>query len=284
MSVDTRVARTVSGLRTDVSQFRDARATVALVPTMGALHAGHLALVRRAKELADRVIVSVFVNPAQFAPNEDFSTYPRTWDADLAALTAAAVDLVWAPAPVTEMYPEGFTTKIVPGGPAQVGLEDSFRPHFFAGVATVVSKLLIQSLPDFAMFGEKDYQQLRVVTRMARDLDIPTRIVGVPTMREPDGLAMSSRNVYLSPQERAVAPTLHRVLRECAVGIKNGDPIEAVLAKGRAEIAGRGFRLDYLEVRDAETLEPVERPGGPLRILVAAKLGSTRLIDNIGVD
>ncbi len=179
---------------------------------MGALHAGHLALVRSARRRAGHVVVSIFVNPAQFAPNEDFATYPRTWEADLAALAKLRIDAIWAPS-VATMYPDGFDTRIAPGGPALAGLEDKFRPHFFGGVCTVVAKLLLQVQPDFATFGEKDYQQLQVVTAMARDLDIPVKIVGVPTVRETDGLAMSSRNAYLSAEERAAAPTLHRVLQ-----------------------------------------------------------------------
>ena len=182
---------------------------------MGALHAGHLALVRLAQRRADRVIVSIFVNPAQFAPHEDLNTYPRTLPADLAALAALKTDLVWSPT-VATMYPAGFATQIVPDGPAKAGLEDAFRPHFFAGVATVVAKLLIQCAPDIAVFGEKDYQQLKVVTQMARDLDLPTRIVGAPVVREADGLALSSRNRNLTPRERDAAPTLHRVLAACA--------------------------------------------------------------------
>jgi pantoate--beta-alanine ligase len=250
---------------------------------MGALHAGHLALVRTAKRRCDRVIVSIFVNPAQFAPNEDFSSYPRTWDTDVAALSQMAVDAIWAPA-VAVMYPEGFATRIAPGGPALAGLEDKFRPHFFGGVCTVVAKLLLQTAPDVATFGEKDYQQLKVVTAMARDLDISTRIAGVPTVREKDGLALSSRNAYLSAGERATAPTLHRVLKECAAHIEAGQEIVDVLAVGRAKIERDGFVVDYLEARHADTLAPVQsRKDGPIRLLVAAKLGRTRLIDNIGV-
>lgn len=284
MAGDVQVARTVSELRERVRDLRTANHTIALVPTMGALHEGHLSLVRAGRKMADRVVVSIFVNPAQFAPTEDFSTYPRTWDADLAALAEMKADLVWSPSPAAEMYPAGFATQVLVGGPAQVGLEDAFRPHFFGGVATVVAKLLIQALPDIALFGEKDYQQLRVVTQMAKDLDIPCRIVGVPTVREPDGLAMSSRNVYLSAQERAVAPTLYRVISQCADEIKSGKPIAAVLQHGREAIASAGFRLDYLEARHAGTLEPVSSPqNGPVRLLVAAKLGNTRLIDNAPV-
>src|SRR5262245_48382410 len=208
-----RVVRTVPTLRSAVAQWRKRGERIALVPTMGALHAGHLALVRAARRRARRVVVSIFVNPAQFAPHEDFGSYPRTLKTDLAALTKLRVDLVWAP-DADEMYPDGFATRIVPEGPANVGLEDAFRPHFFGGVATVVAKLLLQVAPQFAMFGEKDFQQLKVVTAMARDLDIPVKIVGVPTVRERDGLAMSSRNAYLSARERAIAPTLHRVLKD----------------------------------------------------------------------
>lgn len=284
MRGDVQVARTISALRERVRDLRAGEHTIALVPTMGALHEGHLSLVRAGRKMADRVLVSIFVNPAQFAPTEDFSTYPRTWEADLAALAQARADLVWAPAPAAEMYPAGFATQVFVGGPAQAGLEDSFRPHFFGGVATVVAKLLIQALPDIALFGEKDYQQLRVVTQMAKDLDIPCRIVGAPTVREPDGLAMSSRNVYLSAQERAVAPTLYRVLSQCADAIKSGKPIEQVLREGRKRIEAAGFRLDYLEARHAETLAPLSTvQDGPIRLLVAAKLGTTRLIDNVPV-
>lgn len=278
-----RVLRTLSAMRAWSAQVRGKRETVALVPTMGALHAGHLALVRLAKRRADRVVVSIFVNPAQFAPNEDFSSYPRTWDADIAALSELSVDAIWAPG-VATMYPDGFATKIAPGGPALAGLEDKFRPHFFGGVCTVVAKLLLQVASDFATFGEKDYQQLKVVTAMARDLDIPTKIVGLPTVREKDGLAMSSRNAYLSADERAAAPTLHRVLKECAARLKAGQPLATTLGEGEAEIESASFAVDYFEARHAETLTKVASlADGPVRLLVAAKIGRTRLIDNIGV-
>ena len=278
-----RVLRTLSAMCAWSAQVRGKRETVALVPTMGALHAGHLALVRLAKRRADRVVVSIFVNPAQFAPNEDFSSYPRTWDADIAALSELSVDAIWAPG-VATMYPDGFATKIAPGGPALAGLEDKFRPHFFGGVCTVVAKLLLQVAPDFATFGEKDYQQLKVVTAMARDLDIPTKIVGLPTVREKDGLAMSSRNAYLSADERAAAPTLHRVLKECAARLKAGQPLATTLGEGEAEIERASFTVDYFEARHAETLTKVASlADGPVRFLVAAKIGRTRLIDNIGV-
>ena len=274
----------VKALRRAVARFRDAGETVALVPTMGALHAGHISLVELARRKADRVVVSIFVNPTQFAPTEDFSTYPRTFDDDVAKLGDAAADLVWAPATVMEMYPEGFATRIAPEGPALAGLEDKFRPHFFGGVATVVSKLFIQAMPDVAVFGEKDYQQLRVVTRMARDLDLPIKVIGARTVREKDGLAMSSRNVYLSAAERAAAPVLYRAMTECAAKIRAGRPLGATLAQGRKTIERAGFVLDYLEARHAETLAPVARAKDvPVRLLVAARIGKTRLIDNIGV-
>jgi pantoate--beta-alanine ligase len=222
------VVRSVPALRKVVSRYRAKGETVALVPTMGALHDGHLSLVRAARKRAKRVIVSIFVNPAQFSPSEDFKTYPRNLAADLALLAALKADLVWAPT-VAAMYPGGFSTKIAPGGPAIVGLEDKFRLHFFGGVATVVSKLFVQTTPDYAMFGEKDYQQLKVVTRMARDLDLPLRVVGVPTVRERDGLAMSSRNAYLSPADRKVAPLLHRTLNDTAAAIRSGMPCQGEL-------------------------------------------------------
>ena len=277
------VIRRIAPLRAWISRARGKGETVALVPTMGALHSGHLALVRLARRRADRVVVSIFVNPAQFAPNEDFSNYPRTWDADIEALSGLSVDAVWAPSAAT-MYPDGFATRIVPGGPALAGLEDKFRPHFFGGVCTVVTKLLLQVSPDFATFGQKDYQQLKVVVAMAHDLDIATKIIGVPTVREKDGLAMSSRNAYLSTDERAVAPTLYRVLTECAARLKAGRPLAATLRDGQAQIERAGFAVDYFEARHAETLTPIMTLAeGPVRLLVAAKLGRTRLIDNIGI-
>lgn len=284
MAQQSRVTRTLPALRRAVRDFRGSGDQIALVPTMGALHQGHLALVRAARKHADRVVVSIFVNPTQFAPHEDLASYPRTFDADLAALAGEQADLVWAPNP-EEMYPTGFATRIAPEGAAVAGLEDKFRPHFFGGVATVVAKLLIQVLPDVAIFGEKDFQQLKVVTRLAADLDLPISIVGVPTIREPDGLALSSRNAYLSPAERAQAPLLHRVLQGCAQAIIGGEPIDDALARGRAAISAGGFALDYLEARHAETLAPIHsRDDGPIRLLVAAKIGRTRLIDNIAVE
>jgi pantoate--beta-alanine ligase len=278
-----RVIRALPKLRRVIADWRTRQKTIALVPTMGALHAGHFALVNRAKRHADRVIVSIFVNPSQFAPNEDLSAYPRTFAADLAALTKLNVDVAWAPS-VATMYPDGFATQIVPEGAATAGLEDAFRPHFFAGVATVVAKLLIQCEPDVAMFGEKDYQQLKVVGRLVRDLGLKTRIVGVRTKRETGGLALSSRNRYLSATEHTAAPILYRMLKQCAGEIAAGKPIDEALERGRAAIAGAGFALDYLEARHAETLAPVaSAKHGPIRLLAAARIGKTRLIDNVGV-
>jgi pantoate--beta-alanine ligase len=283
MSRSPMIARTMPALRRALESLRARKATVALVPTMGALHDGHLSLVRLAKRRAARVVVSIFVNPAQFAPTEDFSSYPRTWKSDVAKLAAAEVDLIWNPA-VKTMYPDGFATRILTEGPATAGLEDRFRPHFFGGVTTVVGKLFTQCRPDFAMFGEKDFQQLRVVARMARDLDLDVRVVGSPTVRERDGLAMSSRNVYLSPQERRAAPALYRAMRDSARRMRGGSDIGAVLAGAAELIAAAGFRLDYLEVRHAETLAPVASvKGQPARLLVAARIGKTRLIDNVAV-
>ncbi len=277
-----RIIRALPALKRALADYRARHRTIALVPTMGALHSGHLALVRSAQRRADRVIVSIFINPTQFAPNEDLKTYPRTFTADLAALRRARAELVWSP-DVKTMYPDGFALRIVPDGAATVGLEDRFRPHFFAGVATVVAKLLIQCEPDFAMFGEKDYQQLKVVTRMVRDLGLKTRIVGVPIVRETDGLAMSSRNRYLSAAERQAAPTLYRVLKECAAGLDAGESPADVLANGSKAITAAGFALDYLEARNADTLAPPVTAKEPIRLLVAARIGSTRLIDNLAV-
>jgi pantoate--beta-alanine ligase len=275
------IVRTVKTLDRAIGKYRDAHETLALVPTMGALHAGHLALVRRARRRAGRVAVSIFVNPAQFAPTEDFASYPRTFDSDVAALRDEGIDLVWAP-PRDVMYPEGFATSVDVKGPAAAGLEDRFRPHFFGGVATVVAKLFAQVRPDFAMFGEKDYQQLKTVTRMAADLDLKVNVIGVPTVREKDGLALSSRNVYLSPAERAAAPVLYRTLKDSAARIAAREPIARVMSEGWLAIEAAGFAVDYFEARHAETLQRVETvDDGPLRLLVAARLGKTRLIDNI---
>jgi pantoate--beta-alanine ligase len=266
-----------------VAAWRGAGERIALVPTMGALHEGHLGLVRLGKARCRRAVVSIFVNPAQFAPNEDFARYPRDEAGDLAKLASVGCDVVWGP-DRAEMYPEGFATRIVPGGAAE-GLESDFRPHFFGGVATVCCKLFTQVAPDIAVFGEKDYQQLCVVRQVVRDLDLPLAIAGAPTVREADGLAMSSRNAYLTAEERRVAPALHRVLGEVAEAAGTGGIIAGVIAEGMRTLEAAGFRVDYLEVRDAETLKEAA-PGAqrPLRVLVAAWLGKTRLIDNVGVE
>jgi pantoate--beta-alanine ligase len=277
-----RVIRSLPALRSLVADLKAHRHTIALVPTMGALHEGHFSLVRRARSRADQVIVSIFVNPTQFAPNEDLTTYPRTFDADVAALENLKADMIWAPAADT-MYPEGFATTIIPEGPATAGLEDAFRPHFFAGVATVVAKLLIQCEPDFAVFGEKDYQQLKVVTQLARDLSLKTRIVGAPIVRERDGLALSSRNRYLSLTERLATPVLYRALNESAARIKAGAALATALDEGRKAIRAAGLQLDYFEARNADTLMPVQAAGEPIRLLAAVRIGKTRLIDNVGV-
>ena len=276
------VVRTLVALDRSLARLRKS-GTIALVPTMGALHSGHLSLVRLARRRAKHVVVSIFVNPTQFAPHEDFGSYPRTFARDVAALAPASVDLLWAPSPAL-MYPAGFATRVIPEGAATAGLEDRFRPHFFAGVATVVTKLFTQCRPDVAVFGEKDFQQLKVVTRLARDLDLRVKVVGAPTMRERDGLALSSRNLYLSPQERATAPTLHQVLSACAAKIAAGASVAGVMYEGGEAIERAGFVIDYLEARNAETLAPIaSTKEGPIRLLVAARLGKTRLIDNIAV-
>jgi pantoate--beta-alanine ligase len=277
------IVRTVPALRRALEGLRAKKLTTALVPTMGALHDGHVSLVRLAKRRAAHVIVSIFVNPTQFAPSEDFSSYPRTWKADVARLAAEGVDLIWNP-DVKTMYPDGFATRILTEGPATAGLEDRFRPHFFGGVTTVVGKLFTQVRPDFAIFGEKDFQQLRVVTRMAADLDLGVKVIGSRTVRERDGLAMSSRNVYLSVRERQLAPFLYRAMKEVVKALRSGDDLAAAMAGGAEMITSVGFILDYFEARHAETLAPVTSlKDGPVRILVAAKLGKTRLIDNVGV-
>jgi pantoate--beta-alanine ligase len=274
----------VAELRSIVGNWRKRGLSVALVPTMGALHAGHIALIERARAEAARTIVSIFVNPTQFSPSEDFSKYPRTFEADVQKLREAAADLCFAP-DTSEMYPHGFATSVLVEGAAKADLEDHFRPTHFVGVATVVAKLLLQAQADVAIFGEKDYQQLLVVKRMAADLDIPTRIVGAPTFREADGLAMSSRNVYLSTDQRARAATLHRALREAAERIRAGDRIGDAMRVATETVVGAGFEIDYMEARHAETLARVaDRDEGPVRLLAAARLGATRLIDNIAVE
>lgn len=276
------VVRDVASLRAKVNAWRLRQETVGLIPTMGALHDGHLSLVQAALQDCDHAVTTIFVNPTQFAPSEDFEAYPRDEADDLAKLTALAADLAFVP-PVEEMYADGFSTSVAVSGLTD-GLCGASRPHFFGGVATVVTKLLLQALPDKAFFGEKDYQQLQVVTRMARDLDIPVEIVGVPTVRETDGLAMSSRNWYLSPEERAAAPALFKVLNEIAAAMDKGAEAAPAVAEGRRALEDAGFGpIDYIEVCDAVSLEPLERVDRPARVLAAAHLGRTRLIDNVPV-
>jgi len=276
------IVRDVASLRAKVWAWRKRDETVGLIPTMGALHEGHLALVKAALQTCDHAVTTIFVNPAQFAPNEDFEAYPRNEADDMAKLASLSADLAFVP-PVQEMYADGFSTSVAVSGLSE-GLCGASRPHFFGGVATVVSKLLLQALPDRAFFGEKDYQQLQVVTHMARDLDIPVEIVGVPTVRESDGLAMSSRNWYLSPEERAVAPILYEILCEIAEKLSNGDASAAAIASAKSTLQDAGFGpVDYIEVCDAISLEPLERADRPARVLAAAYLGRTRLIDNVPV-
>jgi pantoate--beta-alanine ligase len=277
-----RIVRTVADLREAIAVWRAAGERVGLVPTMGALHDGHLSLVRAAFAQCRRAVVSIFVNPTQFGPNSDFDRYPRDLDGDVAKLAPLGTDLVFNPG-VAEMYPSGFATTVTVADLTD-GLCGPFRPGHFAGVATVVSKLLNQAAADAAFFGEKDWQQLQVIRRLARDLDIPVAIVGVPTVREADGLAMSSRNRYLSEAERARATTLYRVLTATARDLRAGASAADAVARGTAELHKAGFDpIDYLEVVDAERLTPVERAGASTRIAVAAWLGKTRLIDNLAV-
>ncbi len=278
-----KLARTIAELRRELAPWRKSGEPIGLVPTMGALHAGHMALVGAARRECDRVVATIFVNPKQFAANEDLVSYPRREEADLDLLRQAQVDLVFAPA-AAEIYPPQFSTLVRVGGLSE-GLCGAHRAGHFDGVATVVAKLLIQSLPEAAYFGEKDYQQLMVVRRLARDLDIPVRIEGVATVREPDGLALSSRNVYLSAEERQRAPELARVLRGIAARLA-GEPgaVAAALGDGRAALEDAGLAVEYLEVRDAETLAPVTAAiGAPARVLAAIHLGRTRLIDNVAI-
>lgn len=255
---------------------------MALVPTMGALHRGHAALIEAARASTDRVIVSIFVNPTQFAPGEDFEAYPRTLDADREVARGAGADLIYAPTR-SVMYPGAYATEISVGGPATAGLEDRFRPTHFAGVAAVVAKLLNQASPDLAVFGEKDFQQLRVIQQVTRDLDIPVRIEGVSTVREVDGLALSSRNIYLDRTERARAPILHAALVTCAQAIRRGAPVPTSCEAARATLTNAGFVVDYLEARRSDTLAVAEFLSDGGRLLSAARLGRTRLIDNVPI-
>ena len=278
------VVRTVADLRAQVSAWRAAGLSVGLVPTMGALHEGHLSLVRLAKNRADRVVTSLFVNPTQFAPHEDLAAYPRDEDGDARLLAETGCDLLYAPG-VEEMYRAGSSTQVTVAGVSEP-LDGQARPHHFGGVATVVAKLLIQCGPDIAVFGEKDYQQLQVIRRLATDLDLPVEIVGAPIVRAESGLALSSRNAYLSDVERGVAERLNVILAAAVKALRNGVPIDSVEATGLAALHATGFdRVDYFEVRDAESLARLStaKVTGPARILAAAVIGRTRLIDNMAV-
>ena len=255
---------------------------VALVPTMGALHAGHIALVEEARKRADKVVASIFVNPAQFGEGEDFGRYPRREAEDAAMLKAAGCNLLWTPS-VSDIYPDGFSTKVSVSGVSE-RWEGEARPGHFDGVATVVAKLLMAVRPNIAVFGEKDFQQLAVIRRMVGDLGLPLKIVGVPTVREADGLALSSRNAYLLPEERQQALALPRALAAARAAIKSGTPVFEVLHEARASLRDGGFsRVDYFALVDAKTLEPLDEPTGEMRLIAAAVIGTTRLIDNIAV-
>jgi pantoate--beta-alanine ligase len=272
----TKTVTTVADLRAALAGGK----RVGLVPTMGALHEGHLSLVREARKHAGLVVVSIFVNPTQFGAGEDFDAYPRTLEADLAKLAGQA-DLVFTPT-AREIYPAGYATTITVGGPS-AGLETDFRPHFFSGVATVVAKLLVAASPDIAVFGEKDYQQLQVVRQMVRDLALPVEIIGAPTLREADGLALSSRNAYLSAQERKVAGQLNLVLKQAIARAYQGD-IGAAENEAMQALKDAGFdSVDYVAIRDTQTLAPITSLARPARILAAAKIGKTRLIDNMAI-
>jgi pantoate--beta-alanine ligase len=277
------IKHTVSEIRGRIALWRGGGSSIGLVPTMGALHDGHLSLVREIRKRAEKVVVSIFVNPAQFAPHEDFERYPRELDKDVSKLASTdAVDMVFAPSGA-EMYPAGFATSVNVAGPS-AGLETDFRPHFFGGVATVVSKLLLAVTPDTAIFGEKDYQQLMVIKRMTADLGLPITIMGGPIIREADGLAMSSRNAYLGERERKIAAFMNRILSVVGEQVRSGAPIAAAEAAGKQGLLQAGFdSVDYVAVRDAETLEKIENLNRPARVLAAAKIGATRLIDNMAV-
>jgi pantoate--beta-alanine ligase len=274
--------RDVESLRRRIKGWRREGLTVALVPTMGALHKGHITLMERAKQMADRVIATIFVNPKQFGPNEDLAAYPRRENEDYEMLNAAGVHLLFAP-DVAAMYPANFATSIQIAGIGEQ-LDGAHRPGHFNGVATVVAKLLLQALPDIALFGEKDYQQLAVIRRLVADLNIPVDIIGIETVREADGLALSSRNAYLTADERARAPALNAAIVAAAKAIAKGDDIAAVTAAARAQILAAGFaKVEYVEARHAETLAPLGSNGEPGRVLAAAHLGRARLIDNVAI-
>ena len=275
----TRTVTTVTALRAALAGRKGG--SIGMVPTMGALHDGHLSLVKEARKDAETVLVSIFVNPTQFAPTEDFAAYPRALEQDLAKLAGQA-DIVFTPS-AKEMYPEGFATTLSVGGPA-LGLESDIRPHFFGGVATVVAKLLIAARPELAVFGEKDYQQLLVIRQLVRDLGLPVEIIAAPTLREADGLALSSRNAYLSPAERKIAGRLNVILKESIATARGGADLRAVEGAAIEALWKAGFNhVDYIAIRDAENLGHITTLERPARILAAAKIGKTRLIDNMAL-
>ena len=277
------LVRDVDALRRRIAAWRRDHHTVALVPTMGALHKGHLALMQRAQQQAGRVVATIFVNPTQFGPTEDFAAYPRREADDFRMLAESGVHLLFAPDAAT-MYPPGFSTSVRVAGLSDV-LDGAHRPGHFDGVATVVTKLLLQAGPDLAVFGEKDFQQLAIIKRLQADLDIPVDIIGVPTVREADGLAMSSRNAYLTPAERKQAPALYAAITAAARAIAAGGAIEASVATAHASIVAAGFaRIDYVAARRADSLAPLTDLSMPGRILAAAHLGRTRLIDNVSIE
>ncbi len=280
--MNPKIVRNILSLRREAAIWKSEGLSYAIVPTMGALHEGHMDLVREGFKRADRVMVSIFVNPKQFGAKEDLGRYPRDEEGDVEKLGAEGVQLIFAPAP-DSIYPIGFSTTVHVEGPAKAGLEDKYRPQFFDGVATIVSKLFIQSGANFAMFGEKDYQQLQVVTRMARDLDIPIDIIGVETRREEDGLAMSSRNRYLSKTERTLATAIHKNLTQAAEKIRSGVNQQTATRAASRSLTTLGFKVDYVTARNAATLAVPENANEPLRLIAAAWLGKTRLIDNIKV-
>lgn len=276
------IARTIRSLRKKVDTWQKAGKTVALVPTMGALHEGHLSLVKLARKKADRIVVSIFVNPTQFGAGEDFNTYPRTQQTDHEKLARLKTDLIYTPKS-QEMYPHGFSTNIHVEGLTDT-LCGTSRPDLFDGVATIVTKLLLQVTPNIAIFGEKDYQQLLVIKQLTQDLNIPVKIVGGAIVREKDGLAMSSRNEYLSPSQRITAPLLQKTMKEIVSELKSGKQRKAVLTRAKKSLQKAGFRIDYLEVRNSKTLELITiNSTAPARIFAAVFLGRTRLIDNIRI-
>jgi len=276
------VIRTKAALRAQVSAWQRAGETVALTPTMGAVHEGHLSLVRLGQERAERCVATIFVNPRQFGPNEDFETYPRDEERDLAKFRSSGCHAVYMPDP-SEMYGTDYKTEVIVHEISEI-MEGASRPGFFTGVATVVSKLLIQSLPDIAIFGEKDFQQLTVIRTMARDLDLPIEIFGAPTVREADGLALSSRNAYLDPKQRDIAPALHRAMIAAAEAVRAGTNPRAAAAKARENVLAAGFDdAIYIDIRDQDSFALAEAPAENLRIFAAARLGGCRLIDNLGI-